>query len=155
MSSAETPPLQTLRQSPPTQLYHFRDYNPIPKVSYIQTLQQATAVFGGLLPSGPLGFDLEWRPTYKKGAPENPVALIQLANEHSIMLFQVSCMRGRHYTPYPSANQNTHIFLAEFPSELKQVLESPHIVKAGVGIQGLVLPNFKSYSPSTLFYHHR
>ena len=107
MSSAETPPLC---QGPPTQLYHFRDYNPIPKVSYITTLDQATAVFGGLLPSGPLGFDLEWRPTYTKGAPENPVALIQLADQHSIMLFQVSRMRGRHYTSYPSANQNHSCF---------------------------------------------
>lgn len=79
---------------PPTQPYDFRDYNTTPRISYIRSQEQAKSVLAPLL-TGPLGFDLEWRPTYVKGAPENPVALIQLANDHSVMLFQVSCMKRR------------------------------------------------------------
>ncbi|SRR5258705_8802722 len=83
------PPLPPL-----TQPYDFRDYNSIPRISYIRSPEHANFVLG-TLQSGPLGFDLEWRPTHVKGAPENPVALIQLANDRSIMLFQVSSMQSR------------------------------------------------------------
>lgn len=41
-----------------------------------------------------LGFDLEWRPTFKKGYPRNPVALVQLADENAMVLIQVSAMQG-------------------------------------------------------------
>jgi hypothetical protein len=36
-----------------------------------------------------LGFDMEWRPTFVKGQPVNPVALIQLAGENDIALVHV------------------------------------------------------------------
>ncbi|KAG8691059.1 hypothetical protein FRC09_011743, partial [Ceratobasidium sp. 395] len=64
---------------------------------------------------GPFGFDLEWKPTFVKGYPESPIAVLQLANEDQICLIQLSAMH-------------------EFPEKLREVLEDPSIVKAGVGI---------------------
>jgi hypothetical protein len=41
-----------------------------------------------------IGLDLEWRPTFEPGRPENPVALVQLACDDEILLVQVSAMQG-------------------------------------------------------------
>jgi len=102
------PPLPTL-----TQPYDFRDYNTIPKISYIRSPEHAKFALAPLH-SGPLGFDLEWRPTHIKGAPENPVALIQLANDESIMLFQVSSMQRRILLLIPAPIINAHILFQDF-----------------------------------------
>lgn len=156
----ETPPVEPPQKPPsidkgpqrpaPTQAYDFKDYNPHVQVLYIRSLEQAKTALERLSKSGPFGFDIEWRPTYKKGAPENPVALIQLADDQHVLLFQVSCMRGIH----SSVNQNRPylIFVTEFPEGLKQILENSRIIKAGVGIQGLFLLCFKSYLLSSLFH---
>jgi hypothetical protein len=66
---------------------------------YISTLQHANRILEqhllqGLIPSQ-LGLDLEWKPTYVKNTPENPVALLQLASESNIYLFHLSRIRGR------------------------------------------------------------
>lgn len=37
-----------------------------------------------------IGFDVEWRPTFVKGQPQNPVALIQLSTQTQAWLFQVT-----------------------------------------------------------------
>jgi hypothetical protein len=114
MSSAPETPLAELPQRPPpidkgplrpapTQAYDFRSYVPQPRIQYIKTPAHAKLVLDSLPQSRSFGFDLEWRPTYTKGAPENPVALVQLANEHSVLLFQVSSMKR---ICYPSVNQN-------------------------------------------------
>lgn len=65
---------------------------------------------------GHVGFDLEWRPSFVKGEPEHPVALIQIATRDDVYLFQISTM-------------------SSFPSQLKALLENPLIMKVGVGIQ--------------------
>jgi hypothetical protein len=44
--------------------------------------------------NGPLGFDLEWRPNFIKGQVENPVALVQLSTDDTILLIQISAMPG-------------------------------------------------------------
>ena len=84
------------------------------------------------LPTGPLGFDLEWRPNFIKGQLENPVALVQLSNEDTILLIQISAMQGtlRNFAQHFCLNA-----IPEFPSKLRDLLENPAIVKAGVGIQ--------------------
>lgn len=64
---------------------------------------------------GPFGFDVEWKPTFVKGQPQSPIALLQLAKEDQILLIQLSAMN-------------------EFPERLREILEDPHIIKAGVGI---------------------
>lgn len=43
-----------------------------------------------------LGFDIEWKPNYIRGEAENPVSLIQLANDSIILLIQVSSMSCMH-----------------------------------------------------------
>ncbi|KAF8971509.1 ribonuclease H-like domain-containing protein [Flammula alnicola] len=101
----------------PTSAYSWKDYNPKAKVLYIRDHKEANLELSKL-PRGPqaLGFDLEWKPTFVKGGGENPVALVQLANNDTIFLLQVSAMK-------------------EFPSSLVQVLADPLIVKTGVAIQ--------------------
>ncbi|KAJ7456651.1 ribonuclease H-like domain-containing protein [Mycena latifolia] len=63
------------------------------------------------------GIDIEWKPNFRKGEVENPVALLQLANVDTILLLHLCHM-------------------SRFPKKLQTVLEDPNIVKAGVGIQG-------------------
>ncbi|KAF8489593.1 ribonuclease H-like domain-containing protein [Gautieria morchelliformis] len=67
--------------------------------------------------TGPLGFDIEYRPNFTKGCPLNRTALVQLASESLVLLVQVSAMSA-------------------FPDSIKNIIEDPAIVKAGVGIQG-------------------
>ncbi|KAJ7655160.1 ribonuclease H-like domain-containing protein [Mycena polygramma] len=66
---------------------------------------------------GPCGIDIEWKPNFIKGQPENPVALVQLANSETILLLHICHMK-------------------RFPKQLRTVLEDSNVVKAGVGIQG-------------------
>ncbi|KAJ7596714.1 ribonuclease H-like domain-containing protein, partial [Mycena floridula] len=63
------------------------------------------------------GFDVEWKPSFRKGEAEHPVALVQLATNNRILLIQISAMSA-------------------VPEKLVALLTDPNIVKAGVGIQG-------------------
>jgi len=82
---------------------------------YIRDYDEANRRIAQLQP-GHFGFDLEWRPTYVKGQPENRVALVQLANNQTILLIQVSAMKS-------------------FPENLRTLLENPNYIKVGAGIQ--------------------
>lgn len=73
--------------------YSCKSINPNITVVYTQDIDEANHQVSKLT-KGPVGFDLEWKPTYVKGQPENPVALVQLANHDTVLLFQVSAMRG-------------------------------------------------------------
>ena len=68
-------------KAPHARLVHIRDWH---------TAEQEIARFK----PGPCGFDLEWKPNWRKGQLENPVALVQLANEDTVLLIQVIAMRG-------------------------------------------------------------
>lgn len=61
------------------------------RLIYVQYLGAAEFVLSEPI-TGPLGFDLEWKPNFVKGQTENPVALVQLASADRIMLFQVTSM---------------------------------------------------------------
>ncbi len=61
-----------------------------------------------------LGFDTETRPTFGKGKTENPPALLQLATEKAIYLFQLRCL--------------------SLPDDLCAILSNPGQIKAGVGV---------------------
>ncbi|KAF8168276.1 ribonuclease H-like domain-containing protein [Crassisporium funariophilum] len=112
----QAPPIEkTPRRPAPTAAYSWREYNPQAKLLYIRSHEQANTELA-LLKPGPLGFDLEWKPIFYRGARENPVALVQLANDDTILLLQISAME-------------------EFPSKLAEVLANPDIVKTGVAIQ--------------------
>jgi hypothetical protein len=67
---------------------------------------------------GPIGFDIEWKPQFKKDGKQNPVALVQLSDERTILLIQVSQMAR-----------------SGLPITLRTILENPQVIKAGVGIR--------------------
>ncbi|TEB39359.1 ribonuclease H-like protein, partial [Coprinellus micaceus] len=100
----------------PTCAYTWNEASPSARLVYLRDADEANQVLSRLQP-GPLGFDLEWKPTYVKGGHENRVALVQLANGDTIHLIQISAMK-------------------EFPSKLREILEDGSYIKAGVGIQG-------------------
>ena len=78
---------------PPTVPYSWQKFVPRPTLHYITSQDEANLKVSELKP-GPFGFDLEWKPTFIKGQPQNRVALVQLANNETILLIQVSAMRS-------------------------------------------------------------
>lgn len=100
---------------PSFEQYSWETHSPQPRLVYARDVTHADVEIAKLT-DGSLGFDLEWKPNFVRGQKENPVALVQLAGVEVILLIQVSAME-------------------EFPQKLREVLESPHIVKAGVGVQ--------------------
>ncbi|KAJ4476686.1 hypothetical protein J3R30DRAFT_3704162 [Lentinula aciculospora] len=63
-----------------------------------------------------IGFDLEWKPNFRSGESENPVAVVQIA--------------------YRTASYVVHVrWMRHLPDGLAEILENPRIVKVGVGIQ--------------------
>lgn len=60
-----------------------------------------------------LGFDTETRPTYKKGQ-HHPPALLQLAGENEVFIFQLKHLR--------------------LPGPIRKILANPNIIKAGVSL---------------------
>ncbi|KAF8610673.1 ribonuclease H-like protein [Ceratobasidium sp. AG-I] len=96
-------------------IFEWRD-NVVPgtQISYLRAVSEVNEALQ--LAEGPFGFDMEWKPCFVKGQAENPVALIQLAQQDRIYLIHLSAM-------------------SEFPEQLREVLEDPNILKVGVGIQ--------------------
>ena len=76
------------------QYYYWYEQAPNTRLVYIRDHTQADLELAQLKP-GLLGFDLEWKPVFVKGQKENPVALVQLAGEDTILLIQVSAMERK------------------------------------------------------------
>jgi len=74
-------------------VYSWRTQSSNPQLFYIRDHRQVDLTIARLR-NGPLGFDLEWRPNFIKGQLENPVALVQLSNQDTILLIQISAMSG-------------------------------------------------------------
>jgi len=119
-SSAKPPPAP-----PPTKRYSWQENNAKTRQVYLTDADQADAELSTF--KGPCGIDIEWKPTFLKGQPENPVALLQLANSDTILLLHLCYMR-------------------RFPKKLQTFLEDASFVKAGVGIQGDAKKLFKDCS---------
>jgi hypothetical protein len=87
---------------------------------YIRDYDEANQQVAQLQP-GHYGFDLEWKPTYVKGQPENRVAIVQLANNQTILLIQVSAMR--------SGSSRLYVLLSHipprFPGEFEVIVREP------------------------------
>ncbi|KAG2044287.1 ribonuclease H-like domain-containing protein [Suillus americanus] len=116
MSGTAEGSVKTAVLRPELPRYSWRHQSPAPtRIRYITNHLEANSELSQLA-IGPLGFDLEWRPNYRKGGSENPVALVQLAGFDTILLLQISAM-------------------SEFPLKLRDVLWDPLRVKAGVSIQ--------------------
>ncbi|OJT06153.1 hypothetical protein TRAPUB_2973 [Trametes pubescens] len=96
-------------------LYSWSNISPNTRLVYCQNADAANEAVAQLN-SKVLGFDLEWKPNFIKGRPENPVALVQLASADLVLLI--------------------HIFhMPTFPERLRDLLADETVVKAGVGIQ--------------------
>lgn len=83
----------------PTIPYSWRSFEPQPRFEYVTDCDRADEVLAVLQPCA-FGFDVEWKPGFVKGQPENKVALIQLANNEVIYLLQVSAMQSK-FDGYP------------------------------------------------------
>jgi hypothetical protein len=80
----------------PTKAYSWKECNPRAKLLYIRDHAQANEALSNLdVSESVLGFDIEWKPIYYKGARENPVALVQLASYDTVLLLQIRAMKGR------------------------------------------------------------
>lgn len=87
-------PAQEPKRPEPTVPYSWRTFRPPINFEYITDCNRADEVLAILEPCA-FGFDVEWKPVYQKGQPENKVALIQLANDEVIYLLQVSAMQSK------------------------------------------------------------
>ncbi|CAE6462372.1 unnamed protein product [Rhizoctonia solani] len=99
------------------------------EVKYLRTTKEVNAALESV--EGPFGFDIEWKPSFVKGMPEAPIALLQLARPDQIFLIQLTAMK-------------------RFPSRLRDILENYEIVKAGVGIAGDAKKLWKDHGVSLL-----
>ena len=85
-------------QEPPRvyDLYSYITKSPGIQCTYIQNADTANVAISQLN-SKILGFDLEWRPNFIKGNPENPVALVQLASDETILLIHLTYMTRKSH----------------------------------------------------------
>ncbi|CCJ28304.1 unnamed protein product [Pneumocystis jirovecii] len=97
--------------------------NPRAKVYYVFKLSEVKNAVS-LLKGPYLGFDMEWKPY-----GSSKVAIIQLSDANSIVLFHLSLM-GLEGT---------------FPEALKHLLEDPSYIKCGVGVRNDGYKLFKDY----------
>ncbi len=89
-SSAAPAPAPPEKETLP--LYSYKQYPLIPAVVYTRHEEEANDLVGCL--KGPLGFDLEWPVSFRRGrAPQEwPTALVQICDSRMIVLIQVSAM---------------------------------------------------------------
>ncbi|CAE6458465.1 unnamed protein product [Rhizoctonia solani] len=116
--------------SPVLAPFSWREHiTPGTEIRYLRTARDVNVALQSA--QGPFGFDIEWRPSFVKGMPEAPIALMQLARPDQIFLIHLTSMRN-------------------FPSKLRAVLEDYKIVKAGVGIAGDAKKLWRDYGVSLL-----
>ena len=75
-----------------------------------------------LLAADVIGFDTESKPTFRKGEKSHGPHLVQLATDGKVFLY-----RTGHAPPFEA-------LFAELKAGLKEVLESPSILKVGFGL---------------------
>lgn len=92
---------------------------------YCTKFEQAEQVARLFLGEKVIGFDIEWEmnASITRGSIKENVSLIQIACDGRIALFQIALFAGNKIEDL-------------MPPTLKQILESPDIIKAGVNIAG-------------------
>lgn len=83
-------------------------------VSLVSSEALAHEALDVLMASDVIGFDTESKPTFLKGEESTGPHLVQLSIETRAYLFQIPCLHGIN--------------------ELKEILESPHVLKVGMGL---------------------
>ncbi|KAL7747771.1 hypothetical protein RI367_006895 [Sorochytrium milnesiophthora] len=105
MSNTDAPPVP----------FDYQTYDPKPLVYYTSSSAEAASLISHLKSDDDVyGFDVEWRPNFIAGRPENPVALLQLASRECILLLHLAHMGA-------------------VPQELQDFLADATKRKAGVG----------------------
>lgn len=107
---------------------------------YCRTREQSEKIARSLLDQEVFGFDMEWE-AWKKNGLKNQISLIQLACEREIALFHIALHEGETVDELVA------------PS-LREILESPRILKAGcnvVGADGERLKRYFGIQPRGLF----
>ena len=86
-------------------IYSFKQYPPTPTIVY--TRDECEADEKVKLSKGPLGFDLEWLVTFRRGKSpiDRRTALVQLCDARMVLLIQVSAMKRERMNS---------LFVAEF-----------------------------------------
>ena len=88
----------------------------IADVRLVNSEELARIAYDALMAADAIGFDTESKPTFLKGEVSTGPHLIQLATETTAYLFQVSQLHSI--------------------KELKEILESPQLLKVGFGLGG-------------------
>jgi ribonuclease D len=96
------------------------------EIYLVRTEGQRKAAIKRLRAERVLGFDTETRPTFRKGQPQHPPALVQLAGSDCVYLFQIS--------------------LLPFSDGLLDLLADVALLKAGVSVRD-DLKGLKSLAP--------
>jgi RNA polymerase sigma factor for flagellar operon FliA len=91
-------------------------------VRLVRSIEDAQAALAALLAADSIGFDTESKPTFQKGEVSTGPHLVQLADDTHAYLFQV----GAGAAASPGA--------AHLVDVLREVLESPSILKVGFGL---------------------
>ncbi|KAF8513737.1 ribonuclease H-like protein [Hysterangium stoloniferum] len=99
----------------PFPMYSWQAASPGAVLFYIRDEGQANDEIAKL--RGPLGFDLEWRVVFAKGAPERKASILQICDDTRILVIQLSAMNN-------------------FPVKVKQIVESSDVIKIGINIIG-------------------
>ena len=92
---------------------HIKVVQPVTVISTVEVLRQKTE---SILKERFIGLDLEWKPNQTKGTKPNPIAVMQIATIHEILIIQLLHLEG------------------ELPDNFKQFLEDKTVFKMGVGI---------------------
>ncbi|KDN53525.1 ribonuclease H-like protein [Tilletiaria anomala UBC 951] len=85
-----------------------------PSLRYTADLSEAEEVLA-CLGAGPLGFDMEWDISTRRGQPECPTAVVQICSASLIVVLHISVMK-------------------QIPLALQRILTDPGIIKCGVAI---------------------
>jgi len=83
-------------------------------INVVNTESLARAAFDALMAADAVGFDTESKPTFLKGEVSTGPHLIQLATDSQVFLFQIAPSQAIHF--------------------LKEILESPKLLKVGFGL---------------------
>jgi len=96
-------------------MYSWSTISPQAEMRYIRDAAEADKEVQRL--KEPLGFDMEWHSGTSFKGPQGKTAVIQICDDTRILIIQISAM-------------------STFPSRLQKILESPHVMKMGVGVLG-------------------
>ncbi|KAG4923054.1 hypothetical protein JHK82_048954 [Glycine max] len=109
------------------QISYSRTFDAVEKAAtkLLQILQEKTTD----MMQTAIGFDIEWKPTFRKGVPPGKVAVMQI------------CGDTRHC-------HVLHLIHSGIPQNLQLLLEDPTVLKVGAGIDGDAVKVFRDYNIS-------